>query len=609
MAKVVTQFDVDLAMWQAKIAQIKADQREMVANAKAAKLGENMVGGGVASKAMEGIKNNIVAITGAAAGLMGIKGIIDEFDRFGDIAASLDTTAESFQRVNRIVKLNGTDAEAAFKGLIKVKRALSEQDNPALTKAFDDLGISSQRFLAMAPEQQLVELATAFQAAQEKGTGFNAIYSIFSKTASELLPTLRTSREELEKISQAPVVNERTIQNIQDFNDGFDNLTMSAKGLTAALLGGGLKDTFASLVSGDPAGYLAKRREENAQFLAGKQKEQAARREAAQAAAVEATAQNALGARMKASTDEGNKLAALKTELANTQMEIGFKNLPPVGQLIAITRQMAAMKQEAMSQGPMQGSDQMKLQIELNKLQAKGGDIKKGIEDQERKTAAAREEFQIQQQIDAAKVASGGEDNAQIQRLEDQLAAKKLMLMYETQYHMTAQQALAVSNQQVASARAVTNAQQAKQRATSAGDMKEDMKVEHLRAHHHDRQADALERQVKTKRMSRDLQKDLGLDPAAADKIAEQRAKDEDRRNGRHHIRGGVSKSADGLSDFYKHNPQLAPGKNAAAQLGHKNAQNAAHATKNTVSVDGFQQAVSKLDEIVNAITALGDDS
>lgn len=162
-----------------------------------------------------------LAALGTGSIISGFKQLIDKFDRVGDLAKQLDTSAESVQRLGMMAKLSGADVETIAKAMNRVNRQLAEGEG---VDVFKKLGINIRDYMALDVDGQIIMLAEAFQRAQASGTGLAEAYDLFGKSAAELLPLLSSNTEALRKFASEEVVSDEQIAKIQDLNDEFDRL-------------------------------------------------------------------------------------------------------------------------------------------------------------------------------------------------------------------------------------------------------------------------------------------------------------------------------------------------------------------------------------------------
>ena len=98
------------------------------------------------------------AILGGVAKLTGQFNVLTkEFARMGDLADRLDISGESMQRLSYVAQQGGTDVEVMAKALTKMTAALNSGGPQAekMGEALGGLGISTQKFIAMSPEQMM----------------------------------------------------------------------------------------------------------------------------------------------------------------------------------------------------------------------------------------------------------------------------------------------------------------------------------------------------------------------------------------------------------------------------------------------------------------------
>lgn len=189
--------------------------------------------------------DSIVGAFAAGAVVSQIKGTLDHFGDVQDLADRLGASAESIQKLDLMGAGSGAGAEDIVNSLTKVMRALDDVENASARGAFTKLGIDLQRMAAASPEEQLLMLADGFQRAQAKGEGFNAIYELLGKSASNLIPVLRQSREDLEKLAATPVMSDAQVARLDEIGD---KLTLLSQKLTISV--GGAIATFAQTIEG-----------------------------------------------------------------------------------------------------------------------------------------------------------------------------------------------------------------------------------------------------------------------------------------------------------------------------------------------------------------------
>jgi len=166
------------------------------------------------------------AVTGAIGG---VKMLADEMDHVWDISQRLNESPESIQRIGLQAQLSGSDLDGVVKSLQKLNLELAKGSAGEGTSALKDLGIDAAEFIKLSPENQLYTLAAAFQEARKSGAGFVELKNLLGKNFAELIPLLRTSREELEKIASTEVVKSETIEQLATMRDEFERWVSGLK--------------------------------------------------------------------------------------------------------------------------------------------------------------------------------------------------------------------------------------------------------------------------------------------------------------------------------------------------------------------------------------------
>lgn len=222
------------------VISIGGDTRELSAAYKKAERETVSFGGKVSGTIRDqfaGIGGSIAGAFAAGALVNKLKSTLDYFGDIQDMATRLNTTAESVQQLDLIGAPSGASAESLVNALSRVNRALGDADNAAGRNAFQTLGIDMQKLAAASPVDQLMMLSRGFQEAQAKGQGFNEIYDLLGKSAGELIPVLRMSRQELQKLANTPVLSDEQVARLDDVGDRLATLdkkmTIGVGGLLA----------------------------------------------------------------------------------------------------------------------------------------------------------------------------------------------------------------------------------------------------------------------------------------------------------------------------------------------------------------------------------------
>lgn len=174
--------------------------------------------GGIASSIGPGAILGGLGIAAAAGAAVAARAL-NTYGNLSDQAARLGTTVESIQKLAMMGAPSGADAEGLVDSLTKLRRAMGDPENAKAADAMNELGLSASRLAQLSPEDQVIELARGFQTAQATGRGFNAIFDLLGKSASNLIPTLRTNLDQLKELRDKPVLSEANAALLDDVGD------------------------------------------------------------------------------------------------------------------------------------------------------------------------------------------------------------------------------------------------------------------------------------------------------------------------------------------------------------------------------------------------------
>jgi len=417
----------------------------------------------------------------AVGSLAGLKSVIDEFDRLGDLSVQLNTSVESLQRLGAMAKLSGSDVDTLVKGVSKLTRSLAEAENSEKTAdALKQLGVSASSLRSMSLEEQVMALSEAFISARSRGEGFAEVFDLMGRNGAELIPLLMQGREELQALADTPVLSAEQVQRLADFNDQLDSGLLKLKAWSAeALLGladfaavsgvalfGGLDGSFTERVE-QAASALAQSKVESEQAAAAQEKQRAAAREAA---------------------DWARKIAAAQKEAADS-IEKGQKELEAQEKRMqGIREQIAQAKDSNLKQ---------KLTPEENLELAKGN-----VADIEARMKAARDKAYME--------GKGGQDTEEVLQLE--LQRQKLLGDI-----LSLEQQITVEKDRQQQA----EAEKASQQNIAKAGLSSELQVLELRSRGRNKEADALERQARIQQEARRIAEETGLSMQESLRIAQ----------------------------------------------------------------------------------------
>jgi len=348
-----------------------------------------------------------------AAGIGGIKSMMNQYDDLADAAIRLGESAETIQRVEFATKqLASVDMEGLVSNFLKLEKAMGDSENEDAVKALEKFGVTAQSLSTMSLDEKILALRDAFSQAKSTGSGYNAMLDLFGKSAGSLIPIFEASREQIVGLmNDANAMSDSAVNNIAAMNDEMDgflaNTYAGAGALIAmitgvgkaakALAGGGVSFTDA-LYEGFGSG------EADAAAI-NRDKERAAKAEARATAAAAAAAEKAkeIAGKQKTNTYD---IAKNLQEQANAANSI----LAPYQQFLNFLDE-AKRKQDGINQANKEARKNAQSQIENQKNAAQSledevrmidaratGDEKK-IKAAERELAIKEKSRQIQQQL------------------------------------------------------------------------------------------------------------------------------------------------------------------------------------------------------------------
>jgi hypothetical protein len=236
MARVTTELDIELAKWNAKTAQIKADMRQLSAAAKKENVGD----------AFTGKIQAVVAGVSVAGTVAALRSVAGTFDEISDAADKMGESTDTIQRIKFAAEQSGSSIDALSGGFIKLEKALGDVENSKARDALADMGLTAEQLAAMPLDEKLIAFSAAFEKAREKGTGVNDIMTLLGKSAADLIPLLSQGEEGIRAmLADAPVLASEAVDALAQLNDEMDAL-----GARATATGGKVAVGLSLLVEG-----------------------------------------------------------------------------------------------------------------------------------------------------------------------------------------------------------------------------------------------------------------------------------------------------------------------------------------------------------------------
>lgn len=163
------------------------------------------------------------------------------FKELGAVADQVDRSglsAEQFQRLAYAAQQSGVSVSVLAKATrqLRVDMAEAAAGTGKKTEMFKALGISMEQLKAGDATSVFLAIAQAMSGTADDSERLLILTSLFGdKIGNDILPLLGDFQKLQKDIANAPVVDEKTLKLIGDYNDGVDRLTSGLKVLVATL--------------------------------------------------------------------------------------------------------------------------------------------------------------------------------------------------------------------------------------------------------------------------------------------------------------------------------------------------------------------------------------
>jgi len=173
---------------------------------------------------------------GAGAGIAGLAGVADQFDRIGKLSTRFNVGVESLQRLGHAAKLSGANIETVAKAMnVLVQRS---REAP-MAKEFQALGIQIEEFQQLNPEQMFLEFADAIAKSKDSNEAMAVSLRILGEEAGELMPMLKAGGKAIQEMAEGiNALDEQSVRQIEMFNDALERLKETSMVLSGGLLAG-----------------------------------------------------------------------------------------------------------------------------------------------------------------------------------------------------------------------------------------------------------------------------------------------------------------------------------------------------------------------------------
>lgn len=496
---------LEISQLQSSLAKADASVAKFKANCK-------KEGSGLGNALFGGLKGGLGAMLpamGITALAAGFKAATDSMDDLADTALRLGESTEMIQRVTHASEiLAGVDAEGLTKSFLRLEKSLGDLDNEGATKALADLGITAESLAAAPLDEKILMMAEAFQKARATGTGYNDILDLLGKSAGDLIPMFMQTREAITGMfDDAHIVPDEEVQRLAALNDQIDGYINNLKGWAVEAVALSVRAVDAlSLSNADRAAASA------AKDTPAKAKPTP--RDGVEAQAAAAAAQKESEKLAKLEEAQNKRIGDKSIEVEKLKREAAEERLPIEGKIAALQERLAAAKE----------------------LEAKAA----VYDDVELQLDAEKERLTLQREIARLMV-------------EQSAASRDAAEECERITKAARDEAIEVAK---------SNAERRKQVAQNQANRENvlmDLEVLRLRARGNDKGADKIEREARIEAEKNRLMKEENASEEYALKLAQERARLEDklenRRSGKPGHIGGVTnrrymKDASGLDEF-----------------------------------------------------------
>jgi len=348
-----------------------------------------------------------------AAGIGGIKSMMDSYDDLADAAIRLGESAETIQRVEFATKqLASVDIDGLVSSFLKLEKAMGDSENEDAVNALKKFGVTAESLSKMTLDEKILALRDAFGQAKATGDGYNSMLDLFGKSAGNLIPIFEASREQIVGLmNDANAMSDSAVNNIAAMNDEMDGFlanTYSGAGALIAILTGVGK--AAQKLAGGGASFSDALYEGfgsgEADAAAMNRERERASKAAARAAATEAAAAKEaekISEKQKKNTYDIGKNIQDQAKAAQSVLDPYRQFLDYLDQAKrkqdAINEAAKREKQIRQSKVESQKTFAQSLEDEIKILEAKATGDQEAIKQAEREIAVKNKAREIQQQL------------------------------------------------------------------------------------------------------------------------------------------------------------------------------------------------------------------
>ena len=180
------------------------------------------------------------AVVGAAA--LSIKSFAAMGDEVEKMAHRTGFSAEVLSELRHVADISGASLGSLEKGVRRMAKSLVDADRglEASKRSFDALGLSTEKLMAMAPEEQFEAITMALAGVENQTLKSALAQEIFGRAGTELLPMLALGEEGIKKLRKEAhelgiVFSQESAATAAEFKDDLTRLQGSLKGVQASI--------------------------------------------------------------------------------------------------------------------------------------------------------------------------------------------------------------------------------------------------------------------------------------------------------------------------------------------------------------------------------------
>lgn len=202
-------------------------------------------------KGLAGVSRAVFSFKSAIAGAVGVAGLgllvkssLDSIDALGKTANKLGVTTQALQKLRFASELAGVETRTVDMAVQRFTRRLSEAavGTGEAKDALKELGIDAAALTKLPLEDQMIELAGAFEEVESSGDKVRLAFKLFDSEGVAFVNTLKGGKTALQEMfaevdDLGIALSTATVQGVERANDAFVRLTSLFKGVRDSVVG------------------------------------------------------------------------------------------------------------------------------------------------------------------------------------------------------------------------------------------------------------------------------------------------------------------------------------------------------------------------------------